>query len=106
VPGGKWQQSDIPCLLDGAGKAALMRGANAGETAGHNLAALSYEALQQAHIAVRDGVNLFGAELADLFAAEKLAASAGSAAGTRAAGTTWSAAWSTAGSFLRWRRCA
>jgi hypothetical protein len=79
VPGGKGQQGDVACLLDGAAEPALVLGAHAGQTAGHNLAALGYEALQQTHIAVRDGVDLFGAELADLLAAKELAAATGAA---------------------------
>ena len=75
VPRGKRQQGDIPSLLDRAGQASLVRGANAGEPPGHNLAALGHETLQQANIAVRDRVDLLSAELADLLAAEKLAAS-------------------------------
>ena len=76
VPCGKRQQGDVAGLLDGAGQAALVRGANAGEPPGHNLAALGHKPLQQANIAVRDGVDLLGAELADLLAAEELAAAA------------------------------
>jgi len=78
------QQGDIAGLLDGAGEAALVRGANAGQAAGHNLAALGHKALQQADIAVRDRVNLLGAELADLLAPEELAAAAGAAGGSAA----------------------
>jgi hypothetical protein len=74
VPCGKRQQGDVPCLLDGAGQAALVRGANAGEPPGHDLAALGHKPLQQPDIAVRDRVNLLGAELAHLLAAEKLSA--------------------------------
>ena len=80
VPCSKGQQGDIPGLLNGAGKATLVLGADASQTAGHNLAALGHKALQQTDIAVGNGVNLFRAELADLLAAEKLAASARSAA--------------------------
>jgi hypothetical protein len=87
VPRGKRKQGDIPGLLDGAGEAALVRGANAGEPAGYNLAALSHKALQQPDIAVRNRVNFLGAELADLLAAEELAASAGTARGPTS-GTT------------------
>jgi hypothetical protein len=84
VPRCKWQQGDVPGLLDGASQAALVRGANAGEPPGHDLAALGHKPLQQPYVAVRNRVNLLGAELADLLAAEKLAASAGSAGGTAA----------------------
>jgi hypothetical protein len=82
------QQRDIPCLLDRLGQAPLVRGANAREPPRHNLAALSHKPLQQANIAIRDCVNLLRTELANLLAAEELAAPAGSttgpSAGTRA----------------------
>jgi hypothetical protein len=84
VPCGKRQQGDVPGLLDGAGQTALMRGANTGEPTGHDLAAFGHKPLQQPNVAVRDRVNLLGAKFADLFAAEKLAASAGTARGTSA----------------------
>jgi hypothetical protein len=80
VPRGKGQQGDIPGLLDGAGQATLVLGADAGQTAGHYLAALGYKTLQQADIAVRNRVNFLRAKLADLLAAEKLTASAWTAA--------------------------
>src|SRR5580658_1601431 len=51
---GKRQQSDVACLLDGAGQAALVRGADAGQTARHNLAALGHKPLQQADVAIRN----------------------------------------------------
>jgi hypothetical protein len=72
------QQGDIASLLDSLREPPLMRGADAGETPGHDLAALCDKALEQPHIAIRDGVDFLGAELADLLAAEKLA-SAGAA---------------------------
>jgi hypothetical protein len=84
VPGCKGQQGDVPGLLDGAGKAALMGRTYASETTGYDLAALGDKSLQQTNIAIRDGVNLLGAEFANLFAAEELAASTGSAGSTRA----------------------
>ena len=61
-----------------------MLSADAGEPTGHDLAALRHEPLQQAYIAVRDRVDLLGAELADLLAAEELATSTGSTGGTAA----------------------
>ena len=76
MPCRKRQQGDVPSLLDGAGQAALVRGADTGEPPRHNLAALGHKALQQTNIAVRNRIDLLGAELADLLAAEKLAASA------------------------------
>jgi hypothetical protein len=84
VPRGKWQQGDVPGLLDGAGQAALVRGANAGEPPRHNLAALGHKPLQQPHVAVWNRVDLLGAELADLLATEEFAASAGSTGWTAA----------------------
>jgi len=51
-----------------------VRGANASEPPGYDLAALGHKALQKAHIAVGDRIDLLGAELADLLAAEELAA--------------------------------
>jgi len=81
---GEWQQGDIPGLLDGAGQAALVRSANAGEPPRHNLAALGHKSLQQPDIAVRDCVNLLSAELAHLFAAEELATPARAAGGSTA----------------------
>jgi len=78
VPGCKGQQGDVPSLLDGTGQAALVLGAYTCEPTGHDLAALGHKPLQQTNIAVGDRVNLLRAKLADLFAAEKLAATAGS----------------------------
>ena len=65
-----------------------MRGADTGQAAGHNLAALGNEALQQAHVTVRNRVDLLRAELADLLAPEELAAArtATGTARTRTAG--------------------
>lgn len=67
------QQSDVARLFDGPRDATLMRGADAGEAAGNDLAAFSDKALQQTDIAIRNGVDFFNAEFADLFAAKKLA---------------------------------
>ena len=82
------QQGDITSLLDGAGQTALVRGANTGKPPGNDLATLGDEALKQADVAVGDGIDLFGTEFADLFAAEELAATARAACGTRSAGRT------------------
>jgi hypothetical protein len=82
VPRCERQQGDVPGLLDRACKTALVRGADAGKTPRHNLAALRHKALQQTDVAIGNGVNLLGAELADLLAAEKLSASAGTALGS------------------------
>jgi hypothetical protein len=71
-------------LLYGAGEAALVRGADACEPPGHDLAALGHKALQETDIAVWDRVDLFSAELADLLAAEELAASASATSGPAA----------------------
>jgi hypothetical protein len=107
VPGGEGQQGDVAGLLDCAGEAALVRGANAGQAPGHDLAALGHELLQETDVPVGDGVDLVGAELADLFAAEKLAAAAGTAGAWTARSVAWartmSGAWSGALS-LAWSR--
>ena len=79
VPCGKRQQRDVPRLLDGARQTALVCGANAAQPPRNNLAALGHKLLQQPHVAVRNPVDLLGAELADLLAAEKLSPSAGTA---------------------------
>jgi hypothetical protein len=84
------QQGDIPGLLDGACQTALVGGTNTREPPGHDLAALGNELLQKANVPIGDGVDLLGAELANLLAAEELAAPAGPpgpSAGT-SAGTT------------------
>jgi hypothetical protein len=105
VPRGEWQQGDVPGLLDGTSETALVRGANASETPWNDLSALSHKALQKANIAVRDSVNLLGAELADLLAAEKLSTTARPAgwAATRTAGgwPSAGAGWTRAGSGFR-----
>src|SRR4051794_33264127 len=54
------QQGDVPGLLDGTRKTALVRSANAGQTTGHNLAALRDKALQQADVAIRNRIDLLG----------------------------------------------
>jgi hypothetical protein len=81
VPRRKRQQRNVPRLLDGAGQTALMRSANTGQPPRHNLASLGHELPQQLHVAVRNRVDLLGAELANLLAAEELATPAGPAAG-------------------------
>lgn len=84
--GREGEQGDIARLLDGEREATLVAGADAGQTARHDLATLCDEALKETDIAVGDGVDLLCAELADLLAAEELASS-GTAART-AGGTT------------------
>ena len=74
--GRKRQQRDIPRLLDGLGELALVRGADAREPARRDLAPLRHELLQEANVAIADGVNFFHAEFADFLAAEELAAAA------------------------------
>ncbi len=83
------EQGDVARLLDGEREATLVAGADAGEAARNDLAALGDEALEEADVAIADGVDLFGAELADLFAAEELASAGpppGPPAGRGAAG--------------------
>jgi hypothetical protein len=72
------QQCNVPRLLDGARQPPLVRGADTGQPPRHNLAALSHKLLQQPYVAIRNRIDLFRAELADLLAAEELATSAGS----------------------------
>src|SRR5271170_1199864 len=84
----KGQQSNVARLLDGQAEATLMPCAHSGQTARNDLATLGNEALQQANVAIGDGVDLLGAELADLLAPEELAAAW---TATRSAGGTWGA---------------
>ena len=51
----------------------LMRRADAGQTPGHDLAALRHKLAEQSVIFVVDVGNFFGAELADFLAPEKFA---------------------------------
>ena len=99
VARGERQQGDIASLLDGASQTALVRGADTRKPPGNDLATLGDEALQQANIAIRDGVDLLGAELADLLAAEELAASA------RTAGRTGRACGAAAAGMTAWPDC-
>jgi hypothetical protein len=81
VAGCKWQQRDIARLLDSPRQPALMGGADAGEAPGHDLAPFGDKLLQQAYIAIVDGVDLLDTEFANLLAAKELASSAAGAAG-------------------------
>ena len=95
VAGCERQQRDVAGLLDSACKTTLVLSADTSQTAGHNLATLGNKALQQADIAIVDGIDLLYTELADLFTTEKLASAwtAGTAAcgawAARAAAFTW-----------------
>jgi hypothetical protein len=87
-PRSEGKQSDVARLLDRKAKAALMPCAYTGQTARNNLAALGDKTLQQTDVAVRDRIDLLGAELAHLFAPEEFAA----ARATRScAARTWRA---------------
>jgi hypothetical protein len=79
VAGREWQQGNVPGLLDRAREAALVRRAHSRQTPRYDLPAFGHKPLQQTNIAIRDCVNLLGAELAYLLAAEELAATAGTA---------------------------
>ena len=81
VAGCKRQQGDVARLLDGARQPPLMGGADAGEAPGHDLASLGDKLLQQAYIAIVDGVDLLDTELANLLAPKELASAAAGAAG-------------------------
>jgi hypothetical protein len=88
VPRSEWQQGDVAGLLDGACQSPLVRGTHTSQAAGNNLAPLGNKLLQQAHIAVMNGVDLLHAELADLLAPEELAPTRA----TRSARPAWAAA--------------
>jgi hypothetical protein len=90
VTGCKGQQSNIASLLDSTRQSTLMSGADAGKTARHNLSPLGDKLLQQAYIAIMDGVYLLNTELANLLAAKELASPAPRAAG---ASTRRASAW-------------
>jgi hypothetical protein len=81
VAGCKRQQSDVACLLDGPRQPPLMGGADAGEAPGDYLAPLGNKLLQQAYIAIVDGIDFLDTELANLLAAKELASAAAGAAG-------------------------
>jgi len=87
----KRQQSDVARLLDGTRQSTLMGGADAGKTPGYYLAPLGDKLLQQANIAIVDGIDFLDTEFADLLAAKELASAAAGAAGA-------SARWASAGS--------
>ena len=81
---GKWQQSDVPRLLDRARQTSLMCRTHPSQSTWNDLAALRHKSLQQPHVAIWNCVDLLRAELAHLLATEKLAAP------TRTAGpSTW-----------------
>src|ERR1700687_3961212 len=64
------QQGDVARLLDGVGEPPLMRGANAGDAARDDLAALRHKGVQQLYILVIDVVDLLDAEPANFLAPE------------------------------------
>ena len=78
---GEGQQSNIARLLDGTREPPLMGGADAGKAPGYYLAPLGNKLLQQAYIAIVDGIDLLDTELANLLAAKELASAAAGAAG-------------------------
>src|ERR1700683_1133235 len=64
------QQGDIARLLDGVGEPPLVRGADAGNAARDNLAALRHERVEQLHVLVIDVVDLLHAKPANFLATE------------------------------------
>jgi hypothetical protein len=80
------QQRNVARLFDGQAEAPLMPCAYTGQATRNDLAALGDKTLQKADVAVGDGVDLLGAELADLLAPEELPATG---AATGSAGRTW-----------------
>ena len=81
------EQCNVPRLLDGQAKTTLMPGADSGQTARNNLAALRHKALQQANVSVGDRIDLLRAELANLLATEELAPARTTRATCRTGGT-------------------
>src|SRR5205823_5686331 len=77
---------DVTGLLDGRGKAALVRRTHAREPAGNDFAAFGHKLREQAHILVVDGVNFFHTEFANFLAAEELTAAPLAASATGTAG--------------------
>jgi hypothetical protein len=84
VAGCKRQQRDVARLLDGTRQSTLMGGADAGEAPGYYLAPLGDKLLQQANIAIVDGIDFLDTEFANLLAAKELASAAAGAAGASA----------------------
>src|SRR4029077_4764174 len=81
-PPRKRQQSNIARLLDRRGQAPLMRSADPSQAPRNDFAALRHELRQQPHILVVDGLDFLHAELANLLAAEILAATFAPTAGS------------------------
>jgi hypothetical protein len=81
VPSCEGQQSDVAGLLDGTRQPTLMGRADAGKAAGNYLAPLGDKLLQQAYIAIVDGIDFLDTEFANLLAAKELASAAARAAG-------------------------
>src|SRR5215472_16898100 len=71
------QKRDVARLLYGVSKAALVRRANTGNAARHNLAPLRDEGRQQFNVLVVDVIDFFDAEFANLLAPEILLAANG-----------------------------
>ncbi len=65
------QQAQVAGALDRLGQLTLLLGADRGDAARDDLAALGHEALQQAHVLVVDDRGVLGRERAGLAAAEK-----------------------------------
>jgi hypothetical protein len=81
VAGCERQQSDVAGLLDGTRQPTLMGRADPGKAAGNYLASLRDKLLQQANIAIVDGIDFLDTEFANLLAAKELASAAARAAG-------------------------
>src|SRR5579864_3777628 len=71
---GKRQQRDVAGHFDGAREPPLVRSADPGQAARDDLATLGNELREQAHVLVVDVLDFLDAELANLLAAEILAA--------------------------------
>src|SRR5579864_7218894 len=80
LPRSKWQQRNIPRPLNRRRQPALVRRAYTGQPPWNDLAPLRHKLAEQAHVFVINVVDLFHAELADLFATEKFPSAAAFAA--------------------------
>jgi hypothetical protein len=80
VAGCERQQSNVAGLLDGTRQPSLVRRADSGEASRYDLAPLRDKLLQQAHIAIVDGVDLLDTEFANFLAAKELASASARAA--------------------------
>src|SRR5947209_5524282 len=102
LPRGKWQQRNIPRPLDRRRQSALVRCAYSSEPTRHDLPPLRHKLPEQTHVLIVNVVDLFHAELADLFAPEKFPSAA---ALTSTGSTIWSRTIRPSAAVRPWRWC-